>query len=530
MSGTGPGRRATVVRRIALAVSAMWMSRLVAIALGLVLMPALFKNLPKAELGVWLLLSQSGVMLLMLDLGLTSTLTRRFAFRRGEATGGPEEPLTAAHAHAFAGLIATGRVLYRGIAASVGLLAWGGGLLFIATLPLDEALRREAEIAWTIICVSQSIALSNGLWTSVIAGLGHVAPIALLSTGMTSLTLLAQTAMVWAGGGLVALAAIGAVGNVVFRVAAIVYLRRNEPAVSADSGTWSRAEAETLLSPSLKYFLTEIGAILLTRTDQYFIAGYLNPESIPAYFASYTLAFNAALIAIAIGDAANIYVSQLWRTTARDRVAPLVLKSMRIGMGLMALATALLLFAGDAIIAAWLGVGHYAGLPLMATFCAMLLVYTQQSLLFGFSRATENEIYAAIYLAAGALNVALSFVLAPALGLVGVALATLLAQLATTGWQIPATALRRLDIPWRVYVAQVLAPVLGLFLAAAASMAAAAASTAHVGPLPRALACAGVGGLVALLGFWTLVLDHNLRAMALGRARRAFGRRLVTDA
>jgi len=49
----------SVTRRIAFGVAASWLSRGITILLGLILLPVLFRHLPREELGVWLLLGQS---------------------------------------------------------------------------------------------------------------------------------------------------------------------------------------------------------------------------------------------------------------------------------------------------------------------------------------------------------------------------------------------------------------------------------------------------------------------------------------
>lgn len=501
----------------------MWLSRVAAIALGLLLMPLLFARLPAAELGVWLLLSQSGVLILLLDFGLTSTLIRRFAFWQGDLMVGGGESDDAARS--FSRLAATGRRLYLMIALAVGGISWLGGLAFIATLDIDRALMQEALLAWSIICFGQAIALSNGLWTAAISGLGHVAPVSLLAIAFNAATILAQCAIVIAGGGLTALAVAGALGSLGFRIGAVAYLRRKEPSLAKINGGWDKATAVDLMGPSLKYFLTEVGALLLMKADPYFIAAFLDPASLPVYAANYLLAFNAAVISIAIGDAGNVYVSQLWRTGTTDRVRAIVLRSMRVGMGLMALGAALLLFAGPSITAVWLGDGRFVGLPVMATFSAMLILYTQQSLLFGFSRATEHEVYAGWYLAAGALNIGLSFVLTPTLGLVGVALSTLLAQAATTGWRIPLLGLRRLDIELSQYLSHVAAPIAALFIAACAAIwLVTYGPAAPDAPLAKLIAATAAGGAVGLAGFCTLVLDDGMRARLLQKAAQ-LGRR-----
>ncbi|MFC7053965.1 lipopolysaccharide biosynthesis protein [Hansschlegelia quercus] len=513
---TGAERLSTP-RRITAAVLAIWFSRIVAIGCGLVLMPILFGRLAEPELGVWLLLNQSALLILMLDFGLTSTLTRRFAFLQGRARG--EEP-DDDRVRDFGRLAGTGRRLFRFMGAGVGGSAWLAGLAFVGGLSLEHELLAQARIAWTILCAGQAVALSNGLWTAAIAGLGYVGPVALISAGFTSLTIMAQCGVALGGGGVVSLAAVAGGGNLAVRFVIVAYLRRREAALSGAPRVWDAGEAAGLMKPAFKYFLTEIGAVMLLRTDQYFIAAYLDPRSIPNYVAAYTLAFNAALISIAVGEPGAVYVTQLWRSAAQNGVRGIVLRSMRVGMGLMALGVALLLFAGPAIMTVWIGEDRFVGSAVMAIFSAMLLVHTQQSLLFGFSRATENEVYALWYLLAGALNVGLSFVLTPALGLVGVALSTVLAQVASTGWHIPLSALRRLGISPRDYARFVAAPVAALFVGACSAIwlvtDGPAAPTSAFG---KVAAAAVAGGAMGAVGFWGLVLDAPLRRRVLDSLR-----------
>src|SRR5215468_9119150 len=84
----------SITRRILFGGAANWLSRATTIALGVLLMPVLFRNLPKEELGVWLLLGQTWAGLNVLDLGFGITLTRRIAFACGESGAKVDGPLS----------------------------------------------------------------------------------------------------------------------------------------------------------------------------------------------------------------------------------------------------------------------------------------------------------------------------------------------------------------------------------------------------------------------------------------------------
>src|SRR5438046_10746148 len=103
----------SVTRRIAFGVTASWFSRCITILLGLILLPVLFRHLPKEELGVWLLLGQSWAAMGILDLGFGVTLTRRIALAKGKSGGDPSVVLTDETKREIADLVECGRRIYR---------------------------------------------------------------------------------------------------------------------------------------------------------------------------------------------------------------------------------------------------------------------------------------------------------------------------------------------------------------------------------------------------------------------------------
>src|ERR1043165_4032693 len=88
---------------------AAWFGRGISILLSLVLMPMLFRHLPKEELGVWLLLGQSWAAMGILDLGFAVTLTRRIALAKGKSGSDPNGALTPESLSEIADLVTCGR-------------------------------------------------------------------------------------------------------------------------------------------------------------------------------------------------------------------------------------------------------------------------------------------------------------------------------------------------------------------------------------------------------------------------------------
>src|SRR3982074_401005 len=114
----------SVTRRIAFGVAASWFSRGITILLGLILLPVLFRHLPREELGVWLLLGQSWAAMGILDLGMSVTLTRRIALAKGKSGGDPKVRLSAESLREIADLVEAGKRIYRVMAAGVFVISW----------------------------------------------------------------------------------------------------------------------------------------------------------------------------------------------------------------------------------------------------------------------------------------------------------------------------------------------------------------------------------------------------------------------
>src|SRR5882672_2716702 len=201
----------SVTKRIMFGAAASWFSRGVTILLGLVMMPVLFRHLPKEELGVWLLLGQSWAAMGILDLGFGVTLTRRIALAKGKSGGDPNAPLTPDTLREIADLVACGRRIYRFMAGGVFLVSWALGFFYLRNLELHGLSHSTVWIAWTILCACQALSVWATVWTCLLQGVGYIGWDALIASFINAATLTAQIIAVICGGGLVPLAVTAAV-------------------------------------------------------------------------------------------------------------------------------------------------------------------------------------------------------------------------------------------------------------------------------------------------------------------------------
>ena len=509
----------SATRRILFAVSAGGFSRFITAGLGLVLMPVLFRHLGQEDLGLWFLLAQSGTFLGLMDFGAGPTLTRRIALVKGRSGGDPSVALNHETRTEIADLIATGRVVYRVLAALVFALSWSLGLFFLRSLPLHQATSRAVWVAWTIICISYSVNTWAGVWSCLLSGIGYVGWDALIGTAVTALTLIGQIVAVLCGGGLIALAAVSTAGGLLSRYGTLLFVRRRNPELFEITGSPRRRHIRELAALSVRVWLTSLGAFLVLKTDQYFIAYFRGAADIPAYQAAYQLVANVYVLAISFAGSSSVFVSQLWQAGEIGYVQEIVRRNVRIGLGIMVSGVAVLGSCGKEIVQLWLGPGHFVGYPVLLVFCVMLTLEAQHVILAASSRATEDEPFAACALAAGLLNLVFTWVLVQRIGLLGVALGTCLAQLFTSNWFAVMKGLRRLRLDFAGYAREV-SHVAYLAVPVTVLSWGIARAVAPVGPIGSVAASSLVAGVGFTVFLWVAVLEKPQRARVLLVLRR----------
>ena len=448
----------SINRRIAFGAAASWFSRGVTILLGLVLMPVLFRHLPKEELGVWLLLGQSWAALGIFDLGFGVTLTRRIAFAKGKSGSDPGAPLTDETLSEIADLVETGKRVYRALAGFAFIFSIGAGFFYLRTLHLGNVPFSQVWLAWGVICLSQAFGVWANIWNCVLMGVGYVGWDAVLGSLANALTLLAQIIIVLLGGGLVALAVAAAVGALTQRFLMLGFARRRRPEIFAIRGRWNFSLIKNMTPLSLRAWATALGATLVLYTDQILIASMRGTAAVPAYRAAFVLIHNLTVVAVALGLASSVFISHLWQAGEIKQVHRIVERNVRLGWLTMLTGGACLLVIGRQLFELWLGPGNFIGFAVIGAFLVTETLETQSYIIATASRATEDEAFAFSAVAGGILKLTFSWVFAKQFGLLGIAMGTVVALLLTNHWYMVYRGLRRLQISLREYVRTILLP------------------------------------------------------------------------
>jgi O-antigen/teichoic acid export membrane protein len=267
--------------------------------------------------------------------------------------------------------------------------------------------------------------------------------------------------------------------------------------------------------------------MVVMNTDQFFIAGMQGAREIPAYRAAYTIFFNLQTLSVAFGANASIFIAQLWKAGEVARIQRIVVNNLRLGLSIMVTGGACVLGLGRHLFNLWIGHGNYIGPRIAWVFFLLLVLETQSYLISVSSRATEDEAFVICTAAAAVLNIALTLILGARYGLFGIALATLLAQGATSYWFMCYRGLRRLRMSLRAHLRDVVAPV---FLLLIVTLVMVRSLTSFMSAKPDWLivvAAVLATGSLLCCSIWVLVLDPSQRKFAVAVPARflraAFG-------
>jgi O-antigen/teichoic acid export membrane protein len=498
-------------RRIAFGTAAQWVSRVVSIVLGLVLMPVLLDNLPKEEVGIWLLLGQSWAVMGILDLGFSYSLTRRIALAKGKSGGGADVTLSSESIQEIADLMTVGKRVYRIMAAGVFVVSWSLGFFYLRNLELKEIDLSVIWIAWTILCACNALNVWAAIWGCLLQGTGNVGWDGLLATVVQGTTLLSQIIAVLMGGGIVSLAIIATIGAVGQRQFLRWFTLRRNAEVAATRGHWNPKVTQGMIGLSLKAWLTSLGGVLVFNTDSFFIASAEGAEDIPAFRAAFLVVLNLHVLTCAISQASSVFMTQLWQADEREEVRRILQRNLRAGFCLMACGGIAILWAGDALFNVWLGTGNYVGATIVSLFVILFALEQQSFIIATGCRATEFEPFAVWMMVGGLVKLALAPTLMANFGLLGLAIATLVSQVALVHGYVAFRGFRRLEFAWTRYLNSVVLPCT-LFCSVAALLSGGLVLASAESPdWFRLLAsCTGSGG-VLMLAAWALVLDGSQR-------------------
>lgn len=450
-------------KRIAFAVTISWLNRAISILSGLFLVPIMFYYLGKEELGLWFLLINSNGLLDLFGLGIAPIITRRIALARGKSGVAMEVELSNESQREIGELLAISRILLRTIAVFIFFLASVLGYFFINQLEILEVPRQTVLWSWIILCAGYSI----GVWVShlycAIEGFGYVGFGNLISLFISLSITIMNIVVVVLGGGLLELALIVVVTNLIQRFLFLTFIRKYKPHLLNLKGQWNTVMAKSLVKPSLDYWSKSLGTYTILKADQYFIGSLIGVSAIASYHATYQLVSNLRTLAVAFAQTSVPFIGQMWKAGDIASVHKIVNQVCLSALLIVAIGASFLLVSGQNVIELWLGEGSFIGYGILIIFCLTIFFDTNNVCLIECARSTGKDKYGIVAIIAGILNIILSMILIKPLGLLGVCLATLVSLMLTENWYSLYEPLTRLQITLKYYLTKIIFPIIFAF-------------------------------------------------------------------
>lgn len=407
---------------------------------------AVTKLEPEAS-GVWFLLLGVSAMLALFDFGIGSTLTRELGF----ATQNPKHQ---------ANLISTAKRLIRIVGLIIWLLGIPLGAWYFQSISSANFFATALE-AWLVFVIGAGFLLNANAQTAALIGLGLMARERQVRSVMQILGLILAWGFMEVQASLISLCAAWVVQQFFLWLLLWLLLRSKQ-----QKGNYSAQIAQHLWKIGIQWWLMAVGGYLILNTDNFVIANTLGVEKIADYallarLSTLVLPFSLVFVVSA--------VPQIAQATAENNLVAIqniFFLHVRLGLLILIPCLTIILSVPEALLTLWVGTGHFLGYPILIVFAIMLTLEVHHVLCASVLMATGKLPFAPWALGAGILNLGLSFALAIPLGLFGVALGTMLAQMLTNNWFAPWITLCSLQIPMLEYLRRVLLPfLLGLGLA-----------------------------------------------------------------
>jgi O-antigen/teichoic acid export membrane protein len=400
----------------------------VGIATGLVLVPLTLHEIGARTWGVWLVSGELLTYAGMTDLGMLGVV--QWLIAEAEGRGDREE---------MAELV--GQALWLGTLVAVvyvvvSLVLWRvlPSMLFLS--PADR-LMVQGPLALTVTLTALSYPLvayrALIIGTQDVTFFGVLSLVsALVSAALTGALLLAGYglyALVWSAGAPALLSAVLVVWRAA-RIAPDVVFRLRRPRLD---------RMRYLLTHGFGSWLGDIGWHVLTASNAIVITYLGHPEWVPIYACTGKVAAMFMPLAWVLPDSGHVGLAQLYgQGNAEDRVRNAVLMMQRVHLLISGLAACALLAFNPIFVTRWVGPAMFDGLTLNAVLAVGVILHSfTHGLITSASIAGNRPRIGLIVIVNAVLHLGLSVFLGHRFGLVGVAVAGLVALVLT---QLPGSA------------------------------------------------------------------------------------------
>ena len=412
-----------------------WFQQGCGMGVALLLIPVVTRSLSPSEAGIWFALVGLTMMLAMLDWGFGFAISRQAAFTLGakETTLAKDEFIRLHHGWKGVGqLYHLTRQLYRIIAAAVLVAGLGA---FEVLLQFGNLLPREASadlrICWYSMVLASSVVIFTVGQAAFLNGLGAVYQTRALSGLYQLFAGLGAAVAVLSGGGLAAMG-LSYLAMAVFYHLAIRRLltKRLEPTCWEECPPSPKGSLKGLAKAALPMGVINASGMMIFTIQPTLVGIFLGAEKVTAVFFAIKLGTSLHVLALQMHNASLPFFTRMLAGDAVHEARSYMRKTLLATWSAGAVAMVFFVVAAPFIAPLFIGSIPFVSQGFIVLLAVDLLllgvtVPMAQSVL-----ASGRNPFAVPVVLTGLSSLGLAVVLIPRFGVIGVPLATLVANLA----------------------------------------------------------------------------------------------------
>jgi O-antigen/teichoic acid export membrane protein len=422
------------------------------------LTPIMLRYLGKEGYGLWAVFSSITTYLLLYDLGINTAIAKYTAEYRASA-----------RRERLGQLVSTSLVLLLILAVLVVLACAGAAGFIPALFNVSDSLAPEARLAFMLVGLNVVVAVLGGVFGNVIYGTGRVDVWKAISVIQQLANLGLIVLFLRLGFGLVGTIGAAVLTSLLSASLYVLFLHIQNERFVISPRLVEVPLLKEIAPYSIRTFVLGFTSRVLYYTDYIVIGIFLGTAAVAPYEISYKLCFLATYLFSALSTTLFPTFSSLSAKGDLDGLRELYLKTVKMSLLIMTVLGIGILLLGPSFIGFWVGEGNFVGMPVLVVLVIMNIFHAigtpAAALLQGVGR--NKELMYSEIVNAG-LNLILSIILARKIGVMGVALATLLAHLCTSFWVVVLLPCRYLRFSLHRYLSSVVLPPLLLGVPAGA--------------------------------------------------------------
>ena len=433
------GEALTVARNVSTRILAIGAD----MAVGLLVLPFNVAHLGTSAYGLWMLTASITTYFSVLDLGYGGALVKFVAQYRARRDPRALNEILSTTFHLFTGF---------------GLIAYAVAIVVAVYLDrlfhLSPDQAHVGRIVFLIISLNVTAGMAFGVFGGVINGFQRYDLNSVVSIVTALITAAVNVIVLAAGYGLVELV----VATTAVRLAAYWVYRANAyrvfPGLRIRPSLFRRARLRELTSFSVYMFVIDWARKLNYSVDAIVIAAFMNTSAVAVWSVGQRVVEAMLRLTIQLSDVLFPAVVDNDVLERRNRLQAILLIGTRLSLAtVMPIAVAVVLLSSS-LVEAWVG-PSFSGSVAVMQLLSVTVVFrvgnaTATTLLKG---AGEHRLVAVTNILTGVVNLALSVALVKSMGLVGVALGTLIPVCGAALLVVFPAACRRVDLPVRRAVA-----------------------------------------------------------------------------